>query len=211
MRVRQLLGAGLMALLFTLLATLQAAAAESLPVLRGIGGDFSAQSTLGRELSLKEFRGKPLLLFFGYTNCSDICPATLGHLSKLTQGNPDAVQVLFVSIDPKNDTAKHLKAYLAHFDEHYIGISDEIERIDAIVALFQARYSRVGDRELSTKYKKFKVPKKPLEPGAEDKAYLYTHSATIYLLDKKGRTRATYFNGTPISQMRTDIASLITE
>ncbi len=207
MSFTQLICISLIALIFTT----QAEAANRLPVLRGIGGDFTAYSTLGRDLSMSELRGKPLLVFFGYTNCSDICPATLGHLSNLTYGDPNAVQVLFVTVDPEYDTPEHLKAYLEYFDERYIGISDKRARTDEIVALFQARYSQIGDRVLSTDYKKFKIKKAQTESGVEDQAYLYTHSATIYLLDKQGRTRATYFSGTPIVQMRADIDALNNE
>lgn len=204
MRLRLLIGLSMIALV----VSAQAEADERLPVLRGIGGDFSAWSTLGRELSLKELRGQPLLVFFGYTNCADVCPATLGHLSNMTFGDPDAVQVLFITVDPEYDTPAHLKDYLAYFDERYIGISDKRQRIDEIVALFQARYNRLGDRVLSTDYKKFKIQKEQLDSARDDKAFLYSHSATIYLLDKQGRARATYFTGTPIAQMRADIESL---
>ncbi|WP_207060951.1 SCO family protein [Motiliproteus sp. SC1-56] len=193
---------GTVCLLFWL-ASFEATAA--LPVLRGLGGDFSAMSTLGREVGPADFQGQPVLLFFGYTNCSDICPATLGHLAELTGDDEVAVQVLFVSVDPEYDTPAHLKAYLAHFDPGYIGISDRRERIDQIVALFQARYDRKGEQPLSTAYKKLKVKK---TDGDGSLAYLYSHSAGIYLLDKRSRVRATYFSGTPIAQMRDDIQAL---
>jgi protein SCO1/2 len=95
------------ALLATLLASGsgQASRAETLPVHDGVGGEFSAQSSLGRVLSLSDFRRKVVLLFFGYTSCQDICPATLAHLKSLLQGiGPGSrdVQVLFVTVDPEN-------------------------------------------------------------------------------------------------------------
>lgn len=208
MKLRSFGGACIAALTLLIAELCWAVDSKNLPILRGIGGDFSAQSTLGREVQLSEFSGRPVLLVFGYTNCSDICPVTLGHLSVLTKDNPDLVHVLFVSIDSEYDTVDHLKAYLSHFDDQFIGITDRRESIDRIVQLYQARYSQVGDRPLSTGYKKFKVVKP--DAGAEQ-AYLYTHSATIYLLDQQGRTRGTYFNGTPISQMLGDIESLHAE
>jgi len=177
----------------------------ALPVLRGIGGDFTAMSTLGREIGPADLRGQPLLLFFGYTNCSDICPVTLGHLASLTLDQAVKVRVLFVSVDPEYDSPAHLKAYLAHFDPNYIGISASRERTDQIVGLFQARYNQVGDRPLSTAYKKLKIKKLD---GDGSQAYLYSHSASIYLLDKRGRVRATYFSGTPIDEMQRDIETL---
>lgn len=195
------------AILVILLWGMAVPVSASLPVLRGIGGEFTAMSTLGHEISLEDFRDRPLLIFFGYSNCSDICPATLGHLSSLTSDGKVEVQVLFVSIDPDYDTPTHLKAYLDHFDSDYIGISDR-EQTDRIVGLFKARYKRVGDRPLSTAFKKLKVKK---TDGDGDSAFLYSHSASIYLLDKQGRVRATYFNGTPISQMKSDIQTLNNE
>ncbi len=104
----------------------QASSEKKLPIHDGVGGEFAAQSSLGRGVSLSEFRGKVVLLFFGYTSCQDICPTTLAHLKSLVKRIGTAakdVQVLFVTVDPKNDTVEHLREYLAQFDSRFIGLT----------------------------------------------------------------------------------------
>ncbi|MBW2281078.1 MAG: SCO family protein [Deltaproteobacteria bacterium] len=192
--------------LVSLLATVAIAAERPLPVHDGVGGEFAAQSSLGREVRLSEFRGKVVLLFFGYTSCPDVCPATLAHLKGLMKrlGPADAdVQVLLVSVDPENDTAEHLREYLGQFDARFIGITGTRKDTDRIAALFMAKHDRSHGVKVSTKHNRHKAP--------VEEAYLYAHSQQIYLLDKGGRTRALFFVGSPVAEMQAAVLALLHE
>jgi protein SCO1/2 len=192
--------------LVSLLATVAIAAEEPLPIHDGVGGDFAAQSSLGREVRLSEFRGKVVLLFFGYTSCPDVCPGTLAHLKALmTRLGPAAadVQVLLVTVDPENDTPENLREYLGQFDARFIGITGTREDTDRIAALFMAEHDRSHGIKVTTKHNRHKAP--------VDEAYLYAHSQQIYLLDKVGRTRALFFLGSPLAEMQSAASSLLRE
>jgi protein SCO1/2 len=184
----------------------QASSNSLLPIHDGVGGEFSAPSSLGREVSLSEFRDKVVLLFFGYTSCQDVCPATLAHLQSLVRGlgeASDGVQVLFVTVDPENDTADHLKQYLARFDPRFVGVTGRPEEIDRIASLFMVKHDRSHGVEVSNEYNRGKT--------FTDHSYLYAHSQQIYLLDKSGRTRALFFTGSPLGEMQEAVTALLSE
>lgn len=177
-----------------------------LPVYDGVGGEFTADSTLGREVSLSEFQGKVVLVFFGYTSCQDVCPATLAHLKSLVGKLGDVaddVQVLFVTVDPETDTVEHLRAYLARFDPRFVGVTGDRTEIDAIARLFMVEHRRVHGVEVSTEYNK--------EKTFSERTYLYSHSQQIFLLDKRARTRALFFAGSPLEEMEAAIRGLLKE
>jgi protein SCO1/2 len=179
---------------------------KSLPIYDGVGAEFSAPSSLGREVRLSEFRDRVVLLYFGYTSCHDVCPATLGHLRSLVgslAGGAERVQVLFVTVDPENDSADHLRAYLARFDARFVGVTGSREQIDRIARSFMVEQARSHDIEVSNAYNARKA--------ASDRSYIYTHSQQIYLLDRLGRTRALYFTGSPLDEMQEDVIALLGE
>jgi len=183
-----------------------ASAADPLPIHDGVGGDFAAQSSLGREVRLSEFAGKAVLLFFGYTSCQDVCPATLSHLRSLVHElgpAADEVQVLLVTVDPENDTAEHLRAYLARFDERFVGLTGSREEMDRIAALYMVKHDRSHGMKVTTEHNRSKA-------FVED-AYLYSHSQQIYLLDKAGRTRAYFYTGSPVAEMQQAVSTLLKE
>ncbi|AZQ11644.1 SCO family protein [Shewanella khirikhana] len=185
------------------------AALAGMPVLKGIGGDFSMQSSRGDTVSLTDFRGKVVMMFFGYTNCADICPTTMAHVSQLMQRMPDdersRIQVLFVSIDSDYDTPAHLNKYLSYFDPSFIGLVDERAKIDQVAALYHADYSKLADDKVTTEYKKLSLEAK--DAGA--KGYLYSHTAKIFVLDPKGRVRGFFYTGTPLDEMQTELSALL--
>lgn len=179
---------------------------KTLPIHDGVGGEFSAQSSLGREVRLSEFAGKAVLLFFGYTSCQDVCPATLSHLSSLTRKlGPKAgdLQVLLVTVDPENDSAAHLREYLARFDDRFIGLTGSQEEMDRIAALYMVRHDASHGTRVTTQHNR----SKPLVK----EAYLYAHSQQVYLLDKAGRTRAIFFTGSPLDEMEQAVLELLNE
>ncbi len=179
---------------------------KTLPIHDGVGGEFSANSSLGREVSLSDYRGKIVLISFGYTSCQDICPTTLAHLQFLMKRLEEAakhVQVLFVTVDPENDTSAHLKEYLARFDSRFVGLTGQREETDRIAELFLFKYDRSHGIELTTEHNRSKAFTK--------KSYLYAHSQQIYLLDGSGRTRALFFTGSPIDEMTEAVLALLKE
>jgi protein SCO1/2 len=179
---------------------------NALPIHDGVGGEFSAPSSLGRDVSLSEFRGKVVLLFFGYTSCQDVCPATLAHLQSLVRElgkASDDVQILLVTVDPENDTADHLEQYLARFDSRFVGLTGTREEIDRIAGLFMAKHDRSHGIEVSNEYNRGKT--------FTDHSYLYSHSQQIYLLDKSGQTRALFFTGSPLEEMQEAVIALLNE
>jgi protein SCO1/2 len=179
---------------------------QNLPIHDGVGGEFIAQSSLGREVRLSEFKGKVVFLFFGYTSCQDICPATLAHLKSVMRSlgsSAKDVQVLLVTIDPENDTADHLRQYLARFDDHFIGITGTRKETDHIAMLFMAEQHQSHGVKVTTKHNR----SKPFT----DSAYLYSHSQQIYRLDKAGRTRAYFFAGSPVAEMEEAALALLEE
>lgn len=180
--------------------------AADLPVHDGVGGDFSLKSSLGREVRLSDYRGKVVLLFFGYTSCPDICPANLAHLQTLTRRlgpAADETQVILVTVDPETDSADRLHEYLGHFDDRFIGLTGEREQIDRVAALFLVNHRKSHGTEVTMRHNRHKA--------FEDEGFLYAHSQQIYLLDKQGRTRALYFAGSPIPEMEDAVRALLNE
>jgi protein SCO1/2 len=184
-----------------------AAGSQNLPIHDGVGGEFVApNSSLGKPVALSDYRGKAVLVFFGYTSCQDVCPATLSHLNLLIKqlgSASDNVQVLFVTVDPETDTAEHLKEYLEQFDSRFVGLTGKPADINEIAKKFMAEHTRSHDVEISTEYNRAKT--------FTDQSYLYSHSQQIYLLDKEGRTRAFFFTGSPVKEMQEAVLALLKE
>jgi protein SCO1/2 len=115
----------------------------------------------------------------------------------------DGVQVLFVTVDPENDTAERLKEYLARFDSRFIGLTGKPADMDRIAKLFMVKHAQSHGMEVPTEYNRSKA--------FIDRSYLYSHSQQIYLLDKAGRTRALFFTGSPLDEMEDAITELLDE
>lgn len=127
----------------------------------------------GRQVTLDTFKGKVVVLFFGYTHCPDVCPTTLSDMSQAIKSLPpeDAgkIQVLFVTVDPERDTPDILKAYVPYFNPGFLGLYGSKEQVAQAAREFRVVY------------------RKHVEPGATD--YLVDHSAGSYVLDTSGRLR----------------------
>tara|TARA_R110001606_G_scaffold361754_7_gene515452 strand:+ start:374094 stop:374744 length:651 start_codon:yes stop_codon:yes gene_type:complete len=189
----------------------------NLPILSGVGGDFSAINADGEEIAFSDFRAKVVVLAFGYTNCADICPFTLGYLKRLydnlTAGEQQQLRVVFVTIDPEYDTPSHLKAFIGHFNKNFIGLSGTQEQVDYIVSLYQAEYNKLSTLNVPTQNIRRVNPKlfTDADEAKEDKASLYSHSVTLYLIDKEGFTRSLEYTGTAIEDFTSKIRLLINE
>jgi len=138
------------------------------PAAAAIGGPFELIDQDRKSLSDKDLRGKPFLVFFGYTRCPDICPTTLFDVSEMLRAlGPDAdrAAALFITVDPERDTPDELKAYLSSFDPHLRGLTGDPSAITAVEKSYRV-YAR----------------KVPIDGG-----YTMDHTAIVYLMDKQGR------------------------
>lgn len=162
-----------------LVLALLLAACDGSPKFRGTditGADYGRVLALtghdGKPRALEDFRGKAVVLFFGYTRCPDVCPTTLADMSvamKALGKDADRVQVLFVTLDPARDTPDVLSKYVPAFDPRFLGL--------------------YGDEEATRRTaKEFKIFYEKVEGGAPG-AYTVNHSAQSYVFDTKGRLR----------------------
>lgn len=148
----------------------------------GIGGPFTLVDQDGREVTDGTFRGRLLLIHFGYTYCPDICPTSLSTMATaIDQLGPDGDKVvpLFISIDPQRDTPDQLKMYVAYFHPRLLGLTGTPAQVAAAAKAYQVYYAA--------------LPAKKAD--AED--YPMDHTAIIYLMGRKGEFRAHFPYETP--------------
>ena len=134
-----------------------------------VGGPFSLIDQDGRTVTDKDLRGRPFLVFFGFTHCPDVCPTALFEISEvLGKLGPDAqkVSALFVTIDPERDTPAQMKDYLSSFNPRLVGLTGDPAAIAAVAKEYRVYMKKV-----------------PLDNGN----YTMDHTALVYLMDKDGR------------------------
>jgi protein SCO1/2 len=134
-----------------------------------IGGPFNLVDQNGKPVTDQDLKGRPALVFFGYTHCPDVCPTTLFDVSELLRVlGPDAdrASALFITVDPERDTAPVIKDYLSSFDPHLRGATGEAKAVDAAERAYRVYAKKV--------------------PG-ENGDYSMDHTALVYLMDKQGR------------------------
>lgn len=187
---------------------------QTLPIISGVGGDFTALNGDGNEVKLSDFKGNVVVLAFGYTNCADICPFTLGYLKQLynilSPRSQKKTQIIFVTVDPKYDTPKHLKTFVDYFNSDFIGLSGSQRQIDNITTLYQAEYhSLSNDGEIETKDIRRTTPRKT--DDKKEKGSLFSHTVVIYLIDKQGLTRSLEYTGTVQQNFADKIGRLVNE
>ena len=138
-----------------------------------IGGPFTMTSHLGQPVTEKDYLGHPMAMFFGFTNCPDICPTTLLRMTELmTKLGPDAdkLQVVLVSVDPERDTPEILKSYLEQFDPRFSAMTGTPEQLAAFAKGYRFVYKKIS---------------------LQDGNYTMDHSAGVYLYDANGQFRST--------------------
>jgi protein SCO1/2 len=161
--------AGLVLCLAVVLLVTGREGVPSMPQVAAIGGPFSLTDQNGRTVTEQDLKGKPFLVFFGYTNCPDFCPTTMFEISEvLKKLGPaaDGTRALFITVDPERDTPAALKDYVSSFDPHIIALTGEPEAIAAVAKAYRAYYRKV-----------------PLKDGG----YTMDHLVLVYLMDKEGR------------------------
>lgn len=134
--------------------------------------DFNLTDHHGQPRSLKDFKGKAVIIFFGYTQCPDVCPTTLSEMAKVMQlmgSQADKVQVLFVTVDPERDTQDLLAAYMPNFDKRFLGLRGDPAATAKVGAEFKIVYQK--------------------RPGTSPDNYTVDHTAASYAYDPEGRIR----------------------
>ncbi|MGY4510151.1 SCO family protein [Bradyrhizobium sp. USDA 3650] len=134
-----------------------------------IGGPFQLTDQNGKAVTDKNLKGKPTLIFFGYTHCPDVCPTSLFEISEVLRAmgkDADKVNAVFISVDPERDTPAAMKDYLSSFDPHLEGLSGDPAETAKVITSYRV-YAK-------------KVPTK-------DGDYTMDHTALIYLMDRDGR------------------------
>ena len=134
-----------------------------------VGGPFRLTDHNGRTVTDQDLKGRPFLVFFGFTHCPDVCPTTLFEVSEILRAlgkDGERVRALFVTVDPERDTPEKLKDYLSSFDPRLIGATGDDVAVKAIERAYRVYAKRV-----------------PLDGGG----YTMDHTAIVYLMDKDGR------------------------
>jgi protein SCO1/2 len=153
--------------------------------------DFTLTSADGK-VSLSDLRGKVVLIYFGYTFCPDVCPATMVELKKAMNDlgrDSEDVQVVMISLDPLRDTPEILQSYVQHFHPSFMGLTGTDEEISAITVPMGIFYEK--------------------HEGSPESGYLIDHTATVVVVDKDGYLRLIYSFDTPGEDMAKDLRYLV--
>jgi len=156
------------------------------------GRDFELRDPQGNARRLADFRGKAVVVFFGYTQCPDVCPTTLASLAEaMKELGPDAdrVQVLFITVDPERDTPALLAQYVPAFDPRFLGLYGDAEATARTAKEFKIIYQKV--------------------PGSSAGTYTMDHSAGTYVFDPQGRLRLYVANGQGADVFAHDLRELL--
>lgn len=154
----------------------------------GMGGELRLADHHGKPRSLADFRGKAVVISFGFTHCPDVCPTALADLAMaLRQLGAEAsdVQVLFVTVDPKRDTQELLAQYVPAFDPSFLGLRGDEAAVEKVKKEFHV-YAQE-------------------RPGKEPGSYTVDHSAQIFVIDRRGAVRVLFPPNTPPSAMANDL------
>lgn len=148
----------------------------------------------GRSRTLADFKGKVVVVFFGFTQCPDVCPTTLAELAQVKKAlgaDGDKVQGVFITVDPERDTPELLKAYLPSFDPSFIALRGSAEQLKEVAKEFKVYYAKV--------------------PGKTPDSYTMDHTAASFLFDPQGRVRVYARYGAGAQPLMADIKALLAE
>ena len=153
---------------------------------------FSLTDHNGQLRTLKDFAGKVVVVFFGFTQCPDVCPTSMAELAQVKQQlgpDGDKLQAIFITVDPERDTADMLKAYMGNFDPTFLALRPTLEQLPQVAKDFKIYYKKVDGKT----------------PGS----YTMDHSAGSYVFDEKGRIRLYNRYGSGADGLASDIRLLI--
>lgn len=153
---------------------------------------FSLTDADGKLRTLADFKGKVVVLFFGYAQCPDVCPTTMSEMAQVKQQlgtDGDKLQVLFVTVDPERDTPAVMKAYMGAFDPAFVALIPTPEQLPALAKDFKAYYKKVE--------------------GKTPTSYSMDHSAASFVYDTEGRLRLYARYGAGVPAMVSDVKALL--
>ncbi len=156
--------------------------------------DFSLKDHNGQLRTLKDFRGQIVAVFFGFTQCPEVCPTTMAEMAEIKKLlGPDGkkLQAIFVTVDPQRDTPELLKAYMGNFDPTFLAMSPSPQDLAAVAKEFKIYYKKVEGRSPSS--------------------YSMDHTAGTYIFDKQGRVRLYGRYGSGAPTLAADILLLLKE
>lgn len=148
----------------------------------------------GQPRHLRDFAGKVVVVFFGYTQCPDVCPTSMSELAEVKRALGDQggkLQGIFVTVDPERDTPEVLKAYMANFDPSFLALTGTPEQLAAVAKDFKIYYKRVE--------------------GQTPTSYTMDHSAGSYVYDAAGRLRVYHRYGSGAQALASDVRALLQE
>jgi protein SCO1/2 len=155
---------------------------------------FALPDASGQPRTLADFKGKVVVVFFGYTQCPDVCPTTMAELAEVKRAlgaDGAKVQGVFVTIDPERDTPELLKAYVANFGPDFVALRGSPEQLKALVKDFKVFYAKV--------------------PGKTEGSYTMDHTAGSYIFDGQGRVRLFTRYGTGAKALAEDLKLLLSD
>jgi protein SCO1 len=153
---------------------------------------FELTDHTGKKRTLADFRGKVVVLFFGYTQCPDVCPTTMVEMANVLKElgpQADQVQVLFVTLDPERDTQELLASYVPAFDKRFIGLYGDAAATAKVAKEFKVFYAR--------------------QPGSEPGNYSIDHTAGSYVFDRDGNIRLFLRHGQGTAPIVHDLKQLL--
>ena len=146
----------------------------------------------GQRRTLADFKGKVVVVFFGFTQCPDVCPTSMAELAQVKQqlgADGDKLQGIFITMDPERDTAELLKAYMANFDPSFLALVSTLAQLPELAKAFKIYYKKVD--------------------GKTPTSYTMDHSAGSYIFDGAGRVRLYHRYGSPTEGLVSDVRALL--
>ncbi|GAA0517112.1 SCO family protein [Pigmentiphaga daeguensis] len=157
-----------------------------------LGTDLSLTDFNGQPRTLQDFKGKVLVVFFGFVQCPDVCPTTLAEFVQVKNSlgkDGDKVQIAFVTVDPERDTPEILRAYVTQFDPSFLGLRGDADATARVAKSFKVFYAKV--------------------PGKEPGSYTMDHTAGVYIYDPDGHLRLFARHNAGVDALASDIRQLL--
>ena len=180
-------------------AVLSAGCTPSAPAFNGVditgasyARDFALTDAAGKRRTLAEFRGKLVVVFFGFAQCPDVCPTTLADLAQVKKrlgSDGERIQVVFITVDPERDSPQVLASFVPAFDPSFIGLTGTSEEIAAAAREFKVFYQKVA--------------------GKTETSYTIDHTAGAYVFDREGRVRLFIRHATGAEAIAADLQRLL--
>lgn len=157
-----------------------------------LGTDLSLTDFNGQPRTLQDFKGKVLVVFFGFVQCPDVCPTTLAEFVQVRNSlgkDGERVQVAFVTVDPERDTPEILRQYVTQFDPSFVGLRGDADATARVAKSFKVFYAKV--------------------PGKEPGSYTMDHTAGVYIYDPEGHLRLFARHNAGVEALASDIRQLL--